>query len=281
MRKWGDGPKLRFSSQQKSLCHNVKGEKAFTKICPKTFCFVTAGIPFILSAMISLADDFDSAGVKIHYAVEGEGEPVILIHGLYSSGRVNWDLSGATRLLAEKYQVIRLDCRGHGLSDKPTAEDAYGANMVADVLRLMDHLGIKKAHLAGYSMGAMIAMKLTVTHPERVSQLVLCGMGWLKTGAPIHSSWEGVKILRFTAPPACRRSFPDLAVTEAEIKAIRIPVAIIVGDHDPCRQWYVEPAHQLRPDWPIHLIANAGHLNCPGKREFKTVLKAALEQPQT
>lgn len=231
--------------------------------------------------MISVADDFDSAGVKIHYAIEGEGEPVILIHGLYSSGRVNWELSGATALLAEKYQVIRLDCRGHGQSDKPTAEDAYGINMVGDVVRLMDHLGIQKARLAGYSMGAMIAMKLTVTQPERVSHLVLCGMGWLKTGGLVHSSWENVKILPFTAPPACRRSFPDLAVTEAEINAIKIPVAIIVGDQDPCREWYVEPAHRVRPDWPIHLIANAGHINCPGKREFKTVLKAALEQPQT
>jgi alpha-beta hydrolase superfamily lysophospholipase len=247
----------------------------------KTFCFVAAKVAFILSAVISVANDFDSGGVKIHYAVEGEGEPVILIHGLYSSGRVNWDLPGTTRLLAEKYRVIRLDCRGHGKSDKPAAEDAYGTNMVEDVVRLMNHLGVKKARLVGYSMGAMIAMKLAVTHPDHVSQLVLCGMGWQKAAAPLRSSWEGVKTNQFNVPPACARSLRDLAVTEAEIKAVNIPVAMIVGDRDPAREWYVEPAHRVRPDWPIHLIADANHLNCPGKREFKAVLKRALEEPQT
>lgn len=247
----------------------------------KTFHFVAAGIAFMLSAVISMADDFDSAGVKIHYAVEGKGEPVILIHGLYSSGRVNWDLPGTTRLLAQKFQVVRLDCRGHGQSGKPHDANAYGANMVKDVVRLMDHLGIQKASVVGYSMGGMIAMKLAVTHPERVSRVVLGGMGWHKAGAPMNRFWEGAKTDHFKVPAACPHSFPDLAVTESEIKAVKIPVAIIIGDHDPCREWYVEPLQKVRPDWPVHVIAAAGHLNCPGKPAFKVQLQAALEQPQT
>ncbi|MCE9547954.1 MAG: alpha/beta hydrolase [Planctomycetia bacterium] len=59
--------------------------------------------------------------------------------------------------MSKNFQVIALDVRGHGLSDKPTREDAYGPELVGDVIRLMDHLHIKKAHIVGYSMGGIIA----------------------------------------------------------------------------------------------------------------------------
>ncbi|HXT11080.1 MAG TPA: alpha/beta hydrolase [Candidatus Angelobacter sp.] len=227
------------------------------------------------------ADEFDSAGVKIHYAAHGTGEPVILIHGLYSSGRLNWDLPGTTALLAKHFQVITLDCRGHGRSGKPREENAYGTNMVGDVVRLMEHLHISKARVAGYSMGGMIGMKLTVTQPERVSRLVLCGMGWHKAGARMKRIWDDIDQDRFFVPPACAKSFPALAVTEEEIKSVKIPVTMIVGDQDPCLQWHVEPLRELRPDWAVHIISDADHLNCVSKPEFKTQLKAALGPPQT
>jgi pimeloyl-ACP methyl ester carboxylesterase len=142
----------------------------------------------------------------------------------------------------------------------------------------MDHLGIQKARVAGYSMGGMIAMKLAVTHPSRVTSVVLGGMGWLKAGARMNSFWDGLKTSHFNVPIACPRSFPELAVTEADIRAVKLPVTMIVGEQDPCRQWYVEPLHQVRPDWPEHVIAGAGHINCPGKADFKKELEAALEK---
>ena len=244
----------------------------------KIFCLVTVGVAFILMAMPVMADDFDSAGVKIHYTVQGKGEPVILIHGLYSNGKMNWDMPGTSALLAKHFQVVTLDCRGHGLSDKPEAADAYGINMVEDVVRLMDHLKIPKTRVAGYSMGGMIAMKLAVTHPERVTSIVLGGMGWLKAGASRNSYWDGLETSHFNVPVACPRSFPALAVTESDVKGVKIPVAMIVGDRDPCRQWYVEPLREVRPDWPVHVVADAGHINCPAKADFKTQLEAALEK---
>ena len=235
-------------------------------------------IALILTCMSVNADEFDSAGVKIHYTVQGKGGPVILIHGLYSSGRMNWEVPRTAALLAKYFQVVAMDCRGHGQSDKPEAEGAYGTNMVEDVVRLMDHLSIKKARVAGYSMGGMIGMKLTVMHPERVSRVVLCGMGWHKAGARMNSIWSEVQRKRFNVPPACAHSFPELSVTEAEIKGVKIPIEMIVGDHDPCREWYVEPLRKVRPDWPEHVIPDAGHLNCFLKPEFKTQLEAALEK---
>lgn len=232
----------------------------------------------MFSAMTAMADDFDSAGVKIHYTIQGTGESIILIHGLYSSGAMNWGLPGISALLAEHYQVIALDCRGHGQSDKPQAEGAYGTNMVEDVVRLMDHLKIQKARVAGYSMGGMIAMRLAVTHPDRVSRMVLGGMGWHKADAPMNRFWDSVDQQRFNVPPACQHGFPALAVTEAEINAVKVPVEIIVGDRDPCKHLYVEPLEKVRPDWPVHIIVDAGHLNCVTKPDFKAQLESAIEK---
>jgi pimeloyl-ACP methyl ester carboxylesterase len=74
------------------------------------------------------------------------------------------------------------------------------------------------------------------------------------------------------------RGIAKLAVTEAEIKAVGVPVTIIVGDRDPCRRLYVEPLLRVRPDWPEHVIQDAGHLNCILKPDFKKQLEAALDQ---
>jgi len=235
----------------------------------------------MFTAMRSEGDDFNSGGVKIHYAVQGFGEPVILIHGLYANARLNWSVPGTSALLAKHFEVITPDCRGHGRSGKPTADDAYGINMVADIVRLMDHLNIRGARVAGYSMGGMITMKLAITHPDRVSTAAICGMGWLKAGAALNSVWDKLERPVFTVPPACAKSFPQFAVTEAEIRSVKIPVSVVIGEEDPCRQWYVEPLRQVRPDWPVHIIPHAGHLNCTDQPEFKTQLAAALGKPQT
>jgi pimeloyl-ACP methyl ester carboxylesterase len=150
------------------------------------------------------ADDFLSNGVKIHYEIAGQGEPVILIHGLASSARINWDMPGVTARLAKNFQVITLDNRGHGQSDKPEGEDQYGLEMVEDVVRLMDHLHIQKARLVGYSLGGMIAMKLLTLHPDRVKSVVLGGMGWLKAGGGVQRFWEALPShRRASVPPAC------------------------------------------------------------------------------
>ena len=239
--------------------------------------FGWVGLVFAGAGMAG-AEEFDSAGVKIHYTIEGKGEPVILIHGLYSSGRMNWGVPGTTAELAKGFQVIALDNRGHGQSDKPQAEGEYGVKMAEDVIRLMDHLHIAKAHVVGYSLGGMIAMKLVTLHPERVSSVVLGGMGWLKADSPLQHFWEIVQARRGQKVPlACLHGIAQLAVTEAEVKAVHVPVDIVVGDHDPCRKMYVEPLRAVRPDWKEHVISDAGHLNCILKPDFKAQVKAALE----
>lgn len=246
----------------------------------KSLAPVVAVLTLVLCAASGArADEFDSQGVKIHYGIEGQGEPVVLVHGLYSSANMNWRLPGVLPLLAQSYRVIALDCRGHGESDKPEGEDEYGAKMAEDVVRLLDHLKIEKAHVVGYSMGGMIVMKLIVLHPERVRSAVLGGMGWLKAGGVLQKVWEHLgERGESKAPAACVHGLAALAVTEDEVKGIKLPVTMIVGDRDPVKRLYVDPAHGLRPDWPLRTIAGAGHLNCIAKQEFKDELKAALDQ---
>ena len=225
------------------------------------------------------AEEFTSNGVKIHYVVKGQGEPVILVHGLYSSAKMNWEMPGTLTELAKHYQVIALDNRGHGQSDKPEADDQYGVQMVEDVVRLMDHLHLAKAHVVGYSLGGMITLKLLTVHPERVSSAILGGMGWLRADSPMQHFWEEIQGRRNAkVPAACVRGIAKLAVTEAEVKAVRVPVTIIVGERDPCRRFYVEPLLRVRPDWPEHVIQDAAHINCVLKPAFKTQIQAALKQ---
>src|SRR5262249_15124946 len=127
---------------------------------------------------------FDSNGVKIHYIVEGAGEPVILVHGFTADIDKNWRAPGIIRALLPKYQVIALDNPGHGKSDKPHDPQKYGLEMAEDVVRLMDHLKIKQAHVIGYSMGAIITAKLLTTHPDRLKSAVLGGHSGIREGSP-------------------------------------------------------------------------------------------------
>jgi pimeloyl-ACP methyl ester carboxylesterase len=224
-------------------------------------------------------DTFDSAGVPIAYLVAGKGEPVVLIHGLYSSAGINWQLPGTVKLLADRYQVIAPDLRGHGRSGKPKDEDAYGVQLMEDVIRLMDHLKIEKAHIVGYSLGGMIALKLVAEHPDRVLSCTLGGMGWFRDGSPLQDFWDKVPRRDGFGPPAsCLRSIGKLALTEDAVRGIKVPVAVLVGDHDPCKALYVEPLTRVRKDWPVTEITGAGHLNCILKEQFKDELKKSIDR---
>lgn len=134
----------------------------------------------LVAGSVRAADDtFDSDGVKIRYVTEGEGEAVVLIHGWMSdSGMWGKGKDGETKLDTKNskgFKVIALDCRGHGKSDKPHDQKKYGVAMADDVVRLLDHLKVKKAHLIGYSSGAFIAGKVAATHPDRVLSVIYAG----------------------------------------------------------------------------------------------------------
>jgi pimeloyl-ACP methyl ester carboxylesterase len=204
---------------------------------------------------------FEAHGVKIHYLLEGAGEPVVLIHGLYSSARINWQLPGTLAAVAADHQVVALDLPGFGSSDRPANADAYGRQWIEDIVLLLDHLSIERAHIVGYSMGGIVALKFIAEHPDRVLSGTLGGMGWLPEGSGLQKIWEHMR-----DPPA--RGVARLALAESELQAIKVPVVMLIGDRDPIKELYVSPLQAVRRDWPVIEIKDAGHLNCIFKRQF-------------
>ena len=222
----------------------------------------------VSSTTVSAAAFFDSEGVKIHYIDEGKGSAVILLHGFTSSLR-SWRRMGTISLLAQSRRVVALDARGHGESDKPHDEAAYGLEMARDVIRLMDHLGIERAHLIDYSMGSMISMKLITQWPERFRSAILGGYGYLppapggearrrKAAEDLRAGKGFGDFFDFLTPQkggkasgardlaasvflaasdkealaACLLGFGQLEASKEEIQAVRVPTLGLVGRQD-------------------------------------------------
>ncbi|HZH53973.1 MAG TPA: alpha/beta hydrolase [Microvirga sp.] len=126
---------------------------------------------------------FNSNGVSIAYIdvmpEEGHADPILLIHGFASSHAVNWVNTLWVKTLTKAgYRVIAFDNRGHGQSEKlyrPEDYDSY--RMAEDARRLLDHLGIERADVMGYSMGARITAHMALAAPERMRSALLGGLG--------------------------------------------------------------------------------------------------------
>ncbi|WLD57507.1 alpha/beta fold hydrolase [Salinispirillum sp. LH 10-3-1] len=106
--------------------------------------------------------------MKLHHRIQGDGAPVIIIHGLFGDG-LNW--GGVSRILKDSYRLILPDMRNHGRSAHD--DDITYPTMAQDVVELMDELDVPSAHIVGHSMGGKIAMTLALQHPERVQSLTV------------------------------------------------------------------------------------------------------------
>jgi pimeloyl-ACP methyl ester carboxylesterase len=260
---------------------------------------------------------FDSAGVKIHYIVEGQGEPVVLIHGYAASIAANWAQPGVIKALATNYQVIALDNRGHGQSDKPHDQSAYGTKTLDDVIRLMDHLKIKKAHIVGYSMGGFMTEELMVEHPNRFLTATFGGAGWndpkdttmatslnqladsLETGKgigpliialnPVGAPLPSPQQLEMTnkmfmaandaaALAAVARGFAKFPpIPEAKIRGNKIPALALIGELDPLKAG-VDHLNGVMPHLKIVVIPGATHLTAFANPLFISSLKGFLAE---
>ncbi len=256
-------------------------------------------------------DFMDSKGVPIHYTVEGSGEPVVLIHGLAANADLNWRRAGINRLLREDFQVIAFDCRGHGLSGQPEDASQYGLEFLHDVTRLMDHLDIERAHIVGYSMGGFVALGLAVDSPERLRSVAICAAGWrrpddhgdilnpyrpppeaaLRHGVrwagtvpvthalkgPLNRirNWIGGKINNRTALKAIRKSFDELRVTEAQLRANQVPAICFIGTRDGLKP-YADDLSTVMANLEFVVLDGANHLLTPIGRDFQKQLRAFL-----
>lgn len=247
---------------------------------------------------------FQSDGVAISYLDRGSGEPILLIHGFASNVRVNWiDTGWVDTLLAAGRRVIALDNRGHGQSDKPHDPAVYGARTMAeDARRLLDHLGIARADVMGYSMGARIAAFLALAHPERVRSVIFGGLGYnmvrgMSGTGPIARALEARSIDEVTndtartfrafaeatgsdlkALAACIRASRE-PLTAEEVGRLRLPVLVAVGSEDVIAGSAADLA-ALIPGARALDIPRRDHMKAVGDRVYKQgVLAFLAERP--
>jgi non-heme chloroperoxidase len=190
---------------------------------------------------------------------------------------MNWRFPVVLKILADDYRVITLDNRGHGKSDKPTEAEQYGSKMVTDVIGLLDHLKIDKAHFVGYSMGGMMTMKLAAVAPHRVHSAVIGGMGWTPLGPIMPERIEGERE-RSAALRACARAFPDLGITREELEAIQVPMIVVIGVDDGLLESRVKPLSEVRPEIRVVKIPEANHISCIFRPAFRESIKEFLDQ---
>jgi pimeloyl-ACP methyl ester carboxylesterase len=249
-----------------------------------------------------IMEEFSSNGVRIAFIDEkpenDRGEPILLIHGFASTHAVNWlfplwvrTLTGAGR------RVIALDNRGHGRSQKLyDPKDYHTAIMADDSRNLLDHVGIERADVMGYSMGARIGAFLVLAHRARVRSLIMGGLGIHLTegfGLPmsIAEAMEADTIEELRDPQqkmfrgfaeatksdrralaACIRGSRQI-LTPEEIHRIDVPTLVCVGTRDDVAG-DPHPLAEMLPHGEAVDIPDRDHNRAVGDRVYK---QAALE----
>jgi len=241
---------------------------------------------------------FTHDGVTITFLDQGEGEPIVLVHGFASNKDVNWIAPGWVATLAGAgRRVVALDNRGHGASSKLYDPAAYHSPLMAEDVRcLLDHLDLPRADVMGYSMGARITAFLALAHPTRVRSAVLGGLGirlvegvGLPKPEMILRGLEAPAIADVTDPTARMfRSFAeqtrsDLRALAAclrgsrqtlgrdELGRLTVPLLVAVGTKDPVAGSPHELA-ALIPGARALDIPNRDHMLAVGDRVFKAAV---------
>ncbi len=242
----------------------------------------------------------DNNGVRIHYQVEGDGSPLVLQHGFTSSLK-RWYMHGYVDALKSDYQLILVDARGHGQSDKPHDPHAYTLpQQVSDVVTVLDDLGLDQAHFWGYSMGGRIGFGMAKYAPARLHTLILGGAQPYGRTLPASSQVDGndpdafvrafltrLRIDPDTLPPAIREElfandFQALAAAQQNqaslediLPTMTMPCLLYIGEPDPsyakaheCVQHIPNATFFSLPDLDHSAAFRASDLVLPHVRKF-------------
>ena len=222
-------------------------------------------------------------GITIHYAMYGQGSPVIFLHG----GLANTDYWGdQVPAVAAHHTVILMDSRGHGRSTRDARP--YGYDLMADdVTALMDSLKIAKADIVGWSDGAILGIDLAMRHKERVGKVFAFAANTVTSGVkdgveknPTFAAYierAGREYAAHSATPKDYDSFVDQISkmwaeqpnwSDAQLKAIDTPILVVDGDHD-------EAIKREHTEYIAAMIPHTGQLILPNTSHF-----AFLQDPR-
>jgi pimeloyl-ACP methyl ester carboxylesterase len=236
---------------------------------------------------------FHNGAVEIAYLDEGEGDPILLVHGFASSKNVNWVYpTWVSELRKSGRRVVALDNRGHGESEKLYDPADYSIpTMASDVVALMDHLDIARADVMGYSLGARMTAWLGLREPGRLRSAILGGIGMamIEGGGPgenVAQALEAASLDEVSDPvgrtfrafadqtrsdrralAACLRGSRGL-MSRDEVSAIRVPVLIAVGTTDEVAG-SAEQLGELIPEAEVLDIPNRDHMRAVGDKVYK------------
>lgn len=236
---------------------------------------------------------FHNGAVEIAYLDEGEGDPIVLVHGFASSKNVNWVYpTWVSELKKYNRRVIALDNRGHGDSSKLYDSEQYSiGTMAADVRALLAHLGIARTDMMGYSMGARITAYIAYSHPELIRSAIFggLGIGLIKGGGPgenVALALEADSLDDVTDPvgrtfrafadqtrsdrralAACLRGSRRL-MTHEEAAAITVPLLIAVGTTDEI-SGSAQELQKVIAGSEVLDIPNRDHMRAVGDRVYK------------
>jgi pimeloyl-ACP methyl ester carboxylesterase len=247
---------------------------------------------------------FHNGDVEIAYLDEGEGDPILLVHGFASTKNVNWVYpTWVSELKKNGRRAIALDNRGHGDSAKLYDPAAYEiGTMAGDVIALMDHLNIERADIMGYSLGSRMTALLALHHPERLRSAIFggIGIGLIEGGGPgenVVKALEAPSLDNVTDPvgrtfrafadqtrsdrkalAACLRGSRRLMTIE-EAAAITVPVLIAVGTKDEIAG-SARALREIIGGARLLDIPNRDHMRAVGDKVYKTgVLEFLSRRP--
>jgi pimeloyl-ACP methyl ester carboxylesterase len=245
---------------------------------------------------------FHHGSVEIAYLDEGEGEPIVLVHGFASTKEVNWVEPGwVATLTGAGRRVIALDNRGHGASTKLYDPADYHTSLMAgDVRALIDHLDLGRADVMGYSMGARITAFLVLEYPAKVRSVVLGGLGIRLiegVGLPerIADALQAPSVDQVSDPQgrlfrafaektksdcralaACIRGSRQV-LTREQAATIRAPALIAVGSKDTVAG-SAEALAAVIPRAQALVIPDRDHMLAVGDKVFKAAVLKFLEE---
>ncbi|NWH09360.1 MAG: alpha/beta hydrolase [Alphaproteobacteria bacterium] len=242
-------------------------------------------------------------GVTLHYVAEGEGKPVLVIHGFASNIETNWRApSWFSTLKGARRMILAMDVRGHGQSEKPHDAALYDeARLARDAVELLDHCGIKSCDVMGYSMGAFITIKALVDHPDRFARVILAGIGEnyfaplsadvaTVSAAMLAPSLDGLTnpvarmFRRFAeaqgndliALGACF-SRPRRSESEAQLAQLVQPVLVSVGEKDTITGSGARLARAFARG-QLFIVPGRDHMSAVGDKAAKAVALRFLEE---